>query len=475
MIIGAVRGAGEPQLDSYLLRSEPGQQARLGTSRGLVARDLPGQLATMRARSLLGRSTAPIMHCWASPDPMGPAWTEADWRHWWRAYEEEFGLQEQPYTEVIHGKDGQEHRHRVYLLVRPDGTCFSLSRQSRRHEYLCRLAEHRTGARLIQGRHNRAVAGRLQREGRDDVADAMEAAGLLTAPLRSAYSTQERHQATRTGVPIDHVANIVLAAWLHAIRGDRDSDGFRAALAQRGLQVGPGTRATYVVWAATGGKRNLLGLLVRAASRAGLDPASVSLAAVRARLEGTAPVQGSVHSTEAQANGNDRHPIHGGARRSVIEPETASSPALGSALGGAGSAVDPGRDRRDRPAAPRRSLGPVGSSLGRGQGGGHRGAGAGVTEPAGARGERRRSDWRVDRVAGDVGHPGRGSGAPGQPSGQSRRARQQAEVARFGRMLAQAAVGERLRRLAETQVGGTCPVEDAEPSAQSTPSDLLRP
>ena len=475
MIIGAVRGAGEPQLGSYLLRSAADQQARLGTSRGLVARDLPGQLATMRARSLLGRSTAPIMHCWASPDPMGPAWTEADWRRWWRAYEKEFGLQEQPYTEVIHGKDGWEHRHRVYLLVRPDGTCCSLSRQSRRHEYLCRLAEHRTGARLIQGRHNRAVAGRLRRKGRDDVADAMATAGLLTAPLRSAYSTQERHQATRTGVAVDHVANVVLAAWLHAIRDDRDGDGFRAALAQRGLQVGSGTRATYVVWAATGGKRNLLGLLVRAANRAGLDPASVSLAAVRARLEGTAPVQGSVHSTEAGTNGNDRHLIHAGERRSVIEPETASSPALGSALDGAGSAVNPGRDRHDRSAAPRRFLGPVGSSLGRGQSSGYRGAGDGITEPAGAGRERGRSDWRADRAAGDVGHPGRGSGAPGQPSGQSRRARQQVEVARFGRMLAQAAIGERLRRLVEVLVVGRRPVEDTEPSAQSTPSDLLRP
>ena len=237
MIAGATRGNGGPEIAAYLMDQGDNDLVVPGPCRGLLATGLPGQVAELRARAARGRSAQPILHAHANPPPDQSAWSEADWSTYWAVYEEEFELQAQPWTEVTHVKAGRMHRHRLYLLVRPDGTCISLSHGKARHEYLSRLTEHRMSVPMIAGRHNRAVAARLVRDGHEDAAEAMRTLGLLDCPRPAGRRFREQRQAERTGVTITDVEQAVLAAW----QGSDTVPAFKAALWDRGLTLERGT------------------------------------------------------------------------------------------------------------------------------------------------------------------------------------------------------------------------------------------
>ncbi|WP_148294325.1 relaxase/mobilization nuclease domain-containing protein [Azospirillum sp. B506] len=238
MIGGATRGAGGRALGRHLANSRQ-QMVRLGASRGLVAASIAEQVAELGDVVAHARTRQPLYHCHADPPP-GVAWTEAQWSRYWTRFEGEFGLGNQPFAEAIHIKNGREHRHRVYSRIRADGTAIRLDHDHARREKIHRVTEHDEGMPFVGGKHNRAVATALEREGRHDVAEAMRAAGMLNAPRPVAPTTpQERAQQDRTAVP---VADVRAAAWAAYQSADPE-----AALACQGLRLAAGDEGAVIV------------------------------------------------------------------------------------------------------------------------------------------------------------------------------------------------------------------------------------
>lgn len=238
MIGGATRGSGGRALGRHLADTRQ-QMVRPGTSRGLVADNIAGQIAELGDVVAHARTRQPLYHVHADPPP-GAAWTEAQWARYWAQFEREFGLETQPFAEAIHTKAGREHRHRVYSRVRPDGTAIRLDHDFARREKVNRITEHDEGLPLIAGKHSRAVAAALEREGRHDVAAAMKAAGLLDSVRPVAPTTpRERAQAERTAVPVAHVR---AAAWTAY-----QSPDIEASLARHGLRLAAGDDGPVIV------------------------------------------------------------------------------------------------------------------------------------------------------------------------------------------------------------------------------------
>ncbi len=289
MISGATRGDGGPYIVSHLLTQgmsgiEPGanDEAVISGRRGLLADGLDGMVREMVARGAHGRTDRPLIHVHADPPP-GRDWSAAEWQRFWSLYETEFDLTDRPFSEVTHRKHGREHRHRLYLAVRADGTVVNLSHEYARREKLSRIVEYETRAPFVLGRHNRAVHQRLMREGREDVAAAMAGAGLLEASRPEALSPGARQQAERAGMDTLAVDAAVLAAWQASDNGA----SLVTALTAAGLHLVAGTKEVLVADRDGRLHPNPLGkLLGRVSKAAGLD--RVAAGEVRARLAGVA-------------------------------------------------------------------------------------------------------------------------------------------------------------------------------------------
>ncbi len=282
MIGGITTGVGGPIIAEYLAALGDNDAVMLTGTRSLLAETLPDLVAELGVRAARGRSPRPVLHAYASPPPDQPDWSAADWAWYWLQFEREFELLGQPFVEVSHSKAGREHRHRLYLRVRRDGSCVGLSHNFPRQEYLSRRTEYRLGAPMIAGRFNRAVAHRLRTEGRPEVAHAMEAAGLLDRVRPSAPSTRERRQAVRNGMTVLSVGVAILTAW----QISDDGPSFLASLAERGLRLEHGSRPI-VVRDAAGGVHPLRRLLDRASRHD--DSRGVLLAALQAKLSPAPP------------------------------------------------------------------------------------------------------------------------------------------------------------------------------------------
>ena len=280
MISGATRGAGGRALGAHLADAKQlNERTELGLSRGLVGATIREQIAELTDLSSHSRAAQPLYHLHADPPP-GAAWNETTWQRYWSLTEKEFDLERAAFSEERHLKDGREHRHRVYNLVRADGTTNPMAHDFQRREKLSRIMEFETGAPLTPGAHNRAAIAALDRGGRPDVAAAMREAGLDTVERpRAAISPQQRAQAERTGVNPQALGATVLTAW----RVSDDAAAFRTALAEQGLQLAQGDRAAVVV-DATGDVHPLARMLGRESKAAG----GVRIAAgdVTARLVG---------------------------------------------------------------------------------------------------------------------------------------------------------------------------------------------
>ena len=279
MISGATRGAGGSALGAHVASMRGGQDVRMGASRGLVSETIRDQVAELTDLVSHSRSRRPIYHVHADPPP-GAKFSEAAWGRYWDRFEAELGLGEQVFAEQVHVKQGREHRHREYSLVRPDGTTMPLSHDHARREKIGRLTEIEEGQQLTAGAHNRAVAAALDREGRRDAAAAIRDAGLDRGPRpRSPITPDQRAQAERTGTDPKAVGAAVLTAW-HA---SDDGASFRVALAEQGFRLAQGDRAA-VVLDATGNVHALARLLGKESKAAGGD--RIAAGDVSARLAG---------------------------------------------------------------------------------------------------------------------------------------------------------------------------------------------
>ena len=219
MISGATRGAGGSALGAHVASTRGGQDVRMGASRGLVSGSIRDQVAELTDIASHSRSRRPIYHIHADPPP-GVEFSEAAWGRYWDRLEAELGLEAQPFAEQVHVKQGREHRHREYSLVRPNGTTMPLSHDHARREKIGRLTEIEEGQALTAGAHNRSILAALDREGRHEAAEAIREAGLDRGPRpRSPLTPDQRAQAERTGTDPKDIGAPVCGSVQLASRG----------------------------------------------------------------------------------------------------------------------------------------------------------------------------------------------------------------------------------------------------------------
>ena len=240
MITGATSGRGGIALAKHLA-SEKNEDVIMGQSRGLVENDIFKQVMEITKFASDARAKKPLYHLHVDPSI---SYTDAQYDSYFKKFEAEFGLENQAFCEVSHIKAGREHRHRVYSLVKPDGTCIQLSNDYKRREKLSRLMEMETGEKLTQGRHNRAVMHALRNEGHLKESHWIADEGLTDGPPALAnQSPTQRHIAERTGLDADAIGMKALDAWKRS-----DSPlAFSQALLDRGLTLAMGTKVTVII------------------------------------------------------------------------------------------------------------------------------------------------------------------------------------------------------------------------------------
>lgn len=297
MIGGAVQGPGGPALASYLADAQP------GSSRGLMSEDIKDQVDELTDMAAASGQKQAIRHAYASPPP-GAEWGDEEWDAYWTLYERAQGLQGCPYSEAVHDKPGEDgrppHRHRVYLALTERGTLVRDGWSYARQEAVSRIMEADTGAAFVKGAHNVRAARIAAGLGREDVAAAMAAAGLLDGSrARAALTPGERAQQERTGITKADVARATAAAWTASGAGLSLSDALHA----QGLRLAWGDKKDVpVVVDRTGNTHGLAQMLRMAARAAGTKAPKPEAVAVR--LDGSAvppvdEVRAEIHAEEA--------------------------------------------------------------------------------------------------------------------------------------------------------------------------------
>ncbi|EFG85954.1 hypothetical protein F1645_10925 [Novacetimonas hansenii] len=211
MISGATRGKGGSGLWRHLLDYKRQNDAvMVGASRGLIETGTKDQIKELTHIGSYASHSKPLHHVHADP---AKDWTPDQWADFWKSYENEFSLQKQPFTEVVHVKHGREHKHRVYSLLLSSGSCIRMDNDFIRREKLNRLAEIRTGEPILSGRHNDAVIKALDAEGKTAQAQLLRDAGLEGIRTRGKLKPQERAQQERTHIDKAGLAVIILKGW----------------------------------------------------------------------------------------------------------------------------------------------------------------------------------------------------------------------------------------------------------------------
>lgn len=141
-----------------------------------------------------------------------------------------------------------QHFHLVVGHVGPDGKALDDSMSYFHLEAAARSLEHDFGEPFTPSRRTTAVAAILRENGRSDVADRLVPPD---EPPRSATSSGRRAAAAREGVDLPKAQAAVRAAWAAA----DSSAAFRAALAEQGFEVAPGTKAG--VWIVRSGETEI--------------------------------------------------------------------------------------------------------------------------------------------------------------------------------------------------------------------------
>ncbi|WP_255029726.1 hypothetical protein [Acetobacter persici] len=142
-------------------------------------------------------------------------------------------------TLIIHQKDGTTHGHLVLPEWQEDHVLSSRFSWMRL-EKVARLEELRLGHALVPGRHDKAIANALHKQGYHHEAEQIASLIPTSDNLRprAAYTAQARRMAERQGVDLATRKTLVATLWSH-------SDGlksFRAALKEHGLTLREGDR-----------------------------------------------------------------------------------------------------------------------------------------------------------------------------------------------------------------------------------------
>ncbi len=245
MIGGLVEHDGDRALAFHLAKVEDNEIITV-SSEGLSARGIGDALDELNLMALGCRSRKPLLHVWASPSR---SYSDHDRQTYWSLFEVEYGLEGHPYLEVRHQKLGAggrtaEHTHRVYLRIDHEGKAVRTNHSAARQEKISRMAEYLAGERFTAGCFNDAVIERLRTDGREDIADAMVAAGLGGKVANTAPTSAERAMAERLGdLAPDEVWRRAAISWARSDSGA----SFLVALAETGLHLAMGSKCAVLV------------------------------------------------------------------------------------------------------------------------------------------------------------------------------------------------------------------------------------
>ncbi len=348
MISGAVRGRGGDALATHLLKAENGPVVI--PARGLGSSGLVAQIRELMAVSAAGRTHRPLYHVHLDPDP-GIHDEAAARARWWELFEAEFALEDQPYCGAVHVKGGRTHEHRVYGLVRTSGAVANIFWDYARREKVSRVVEFEAGLSPVASKHARAIARNLRADGRLDVADWLVAHGATRAarPV-AATSPAERLIQERTGIPLDEVRFMALAAW----RASANAAGFIAALRARGLDLRQGRKGPVIIDGS--GTAHLATRVIGAAARQ-FEGRRITAAEVRGRVQGI-----TLEGTGDGRNGTRAAPRRDG----TADARDRVGPGVGGPGGGLGGGRRPDRGAgRPDGGDGRRDGGGAGAALGR--------------------------------------------------------------------------------------------------------------
>lgn len=110
----------------------------------------------------------------------------------------------------------KNHYHIIIPHCDPiTGKAINLKNSKRRNEKISRLAELELGHALVKGRHNSAVYRQLQKEGRQEQAQAMEHLTEGELP-QSAYGKKAHQKAEKTGLNLPEAKAHIKSTWQHS-------------------------------------------------------------------------------------------------------------------------------------------------------------------------------------------------------------------------------------------------------------------
>lgn len=143
-------------------------------------------------------------------------------------------------TLVIHQKDGSTHGHLILPEWQQDHVLESRFTWMRM-EKVARLEEIRLGHKLVAGRHDRAIAKALRKEGRHSEAEQVDALVPVShdAKPRAAYTSQAQRITERQELDLPALKKLVCILWSRS----EDLKAFRDALKEHSLTMRAGDRA----------------------------------------------------------------------------------------------------------------------------------------------------------------------------------------------------------------------------------------
>ena len=142
-------------------------------------------------------------------------------------------------TLIIHQKQGKTHGHLILPEWQEDHVLDSRFSWMRL-EKIARLEEMRLGHALVPGRHDKAIAKALHKQGYQHEAERVEALIPASDDLkpRSAYTAQARRMAERQGIDLATRKTLVATLWSQS----KGLKSFRAALTEHGLRMREGDK-----------------------------------------------------------------------------------------------------------------------------------------------------------------------------------------------------------------------------------------
>lgn len=265
MVSGATTGKGGPRLAKHVAdsgRHRHNYNTCLGDTRDIISDTIEDAIVELTRVVSHVKSCCPLYHIHLDPKER---WTSEQCARYWFLLEKEFGLAQQPFVEAIHDKSGRVHYHRVYSRVQADGKVIPIHHDYARREKIGRIVELEFGGAHVTGRHNRAVAYALRREGRFDVLRSITDAGLLSAPRPIAKMTPaQRHQSARTKVDPPEITTRTYCIWqLNWLPGE-----LLTLLSEQGLRLVQGFKVPIIIDEA-GGAHSLTRIVGSASAATG--------------------------------------------------------------------------------------------------------------------------------------------------------------------------------------------------------------